>query len=211
MLREQLHPGAERPAEPEPLREPVLGRRRHERYWAYDHELDVHPDDNCESAAVRSGSTLSGLEFYPAAGGNFPPMYRNALFFADRLRSCIWALLPDATGIPKKGSVVPFAGMAMRATDLEVTPQGDLLYIDQGADTVQRIRYTLVNHAPMAVATANVTSGVAPLAVTFNGAGSTDADGDALTYAWDLDGDNLLDDSTAAKPTFNYTTPGTYP
>ena len=40
--------------------------------------------------------------------------------------------------------------------------------------------------------------------------GSTDADvGDALTYAWDLDGDNLLDDSTAAQPTFTYTTPGT--
>ena len=50
----------------------------------------------------------------------------------------------------------------------------------------------------------------APLAVTFSGLGSTDADGDALTYAWDLDGDNLLDDSTAAQPTFNYTTPGTY-
>ena len=64
--------------------------------------------------------------------------------------------------------------------------------------------------APKAVATADVTSGTAPLAVTFSGLGSTDADGDALTYAWDLDGDNLLDDSTAAQPTFNYTTPGTY-
>ena len=85
------------------------------------------------SEDARRGSTLSGLEFYPAAGGNFPPMYRNALFFADRLRSCIWALLPDANGVPKKGGVVPFAGMAMRATDLEVTPQGDLLYIDQGS------------------------------------------------------------------------------
>ena len=132
-------------------------------------------------------------------------MYRNALFFADRLRSCIWALLPDATGIPKKGSVVPFAGMAMRATDLEVTPTGDLLYIDQSVDTIRRIRYTLGNNAPVAAATANVTSGVTPLQVTFSGLGSTDPDvGDALTYAWDLDGDNLLDDSTAAQPTFTY-------
>jgi glucose/arabinose dehydrogenase len=180
-------------------------------FWAYDHELNVTASDNCEPADVRSGSTLSGVEFYQAqtgASNNFPPMYRNALFFADRLRSCIWALLPDASGIPKKGSVVPFAGMAKRATDLEVTPQGDLLYIDQGADTVQRIRYT--NNAPTAVATANVTSGAAPLAVTFDGSGSTDVEGNTLSYAWDLDGDNLLDDSTAAKPTFNYTTPGTY-
>ena len=169
----------------------------------------MHPQEDCEGKDVRSGSTLSGIEFYPAAG-TFPPMYRNALFFADRLRSCIWALLPDATGIPKKGSVVPFAGMAKRATDLEVTPQGDLLYIDQSVDQIRRIRYTPPNNAPVAVATASATSGNAPLAVTFSGLASTDADGDALTYAWDLDGDNLLDDSTAAQPTFNYTTPGTY-
>ena len=51
----------------------------------------------------------------------------------------------------------------------------------------------------------------APLAVTFSGLGSTDPDaGDALTYAWDLDGDNLLDDSTAAQPTFTYSTHGSY-
>ena len=182
-------------------------------FWAYDHELPVHPNENCEKDSLGSpaGSTLSGLKFYPAAGGNFPPMYRNALFFADRLRSCIWALMPDANGIPKKGSVIPFAGMAMRATDLEVTPTGDLLYIDQSTDTIKRIRYTVANKAPKAVATANVTSGDAPLQVTFNGLGSSDPDvGDTLTYAWDLDGDNLLDDSTAAQPVFSYTTPGTY-
>ena len=177
-------------------------------FWAYDHELDVHPDDNCVANDERSGSTLSGLEFYPVAG-NFPPLYRNALFFADRLRSCIWALLPDTTGIPKKGNVVPFAGMANRATDLEATAQGDLLYIDQSVDTIRRIRYTPPNNPPTAVATANVTSGNAPLAVTFSALGSTDPDaGDTLTYAWDLDGDSLLDDSTAAQPSFNYTTPG---
>ncbi len=182
-------------------------------FWAYDHELPVHKDENCEKDSLGNppGSTLSGLRFYPAAGGNFPAMYRNALFFADRLRSCIWALLPDANGIPKKGSVIPFAGMAPRATDLEVTPTGDLLYIDQTADVIKRIRYTVANQAPVAVATANVTSGVAPLAVTFSGLGSTDPDvGDTRAYAWDLDGDNLLDDSTAAQPAFTYTTPGTY-
>ena len=182
-------------------------------FFAYDHELPIHQDENCQKDSLGSpaGSTLSGLEFYPSAGGNFPPQYRNALFFADRLRSCIWALMPDANGIPKKDGVVPFAGMAMRATDLEVTPTGDLLYIDQSTDTIKRIRYTVANKAPKAVATANVTSGDAPLQVTFNGLGSSDPDaGDTLTYAWDLDGDNLLDDSTVAQPVFTYTTPGTY-
>ena len=182
-------------------------------YWAYDHEKPVHADDNCEQDSLGNppGSTLSGIEFYPAAGGTFPPMYRNALFFADRLRSCIWALLPDSSGIPQKGSVIPFAGMALRATDLEVTPQGDLLYIDQRNDTVQRIRYVVPNTPPVAVATSDVTTGLNPLTVKFSGLGSSDADpGETLTYAWDLDGDNLLDDSTAAEPTFTYETPGTY-
>ncbi len=184
-------------------------------FWAYDHELPVHASENCEKDSLGSppGSTLSGLEFYPAAGGTFPPMYRNALFFADRLRSCIWALLPDASsgGVPKKGNVVPFAGMATRATDLEVTPQGDLLYIDQRDDIVRRIRYIVANTPPVADATSDVAGGPNPLTVKFSGLGSTDADpGETLTYAWDLDGDNLLDDSTAAQPAFTYEMPGTY-
>ena len=181
-------------------------------YWAYDHELPVHPDENCEQDVNGSppGSTLSGLAFYPAAGGTFPPMYRNALFFADRLRSCIWALLPGTRRAAQEGQRDPVRrAWRMRATDLEVTPEGDLLYIDQRNDVVQRISYLVANQAPTAVATATPVSGVTPLAVTFSGLGSTDPDaGDVLTYAWDLDGDNLLDDSTLAQPTFTYETPG---
>jgi hypothetical protein len=60
------------------------------------------------------------------------------------------------------------------------------------------------------VATANPTSGPAPLTVQFTGNGSSDPDGDALSYAWDLDGDGAYDDSTAANPSFTYSTAGTY-
>ena len=41
--------------------------------------------------------------------------------------------------------------------------------------------------------------------MNFDGTASTDPDGDALTYAWDLDGDGAFDDSTASKPSFTYT------
>jgi hypothetical protein len=57
---------------------------------------------------------------------------------------------------------------------------------------------------------ANPTEGLAPLTVSFNGTGSTDADADPLTYRWDLDGDGALDDSTAASPGYTYTSVGTY-
>jgi len=60
------------------------------------------------------------------------------------------------------------------------------------------------------VATASPTSGPAPLTVQFNGGGSSDPDGDAISYAWDLDGDGAYDDSTAANPSFTYSTAGTY-
>jgi PKD repeat protein len=65
------------------------------------------------------------------------------------------------------------------------------------------------NRAPTAVAGANPTSGTAPLTVSFSSAGSSDPDGDTLSYAWDLDGDGAYDDSTAANPSFSYPSPAT--
>jgi PKD repeat protein len=63
----------------------------------------------------------------------------------------------------------------------------------------------------VAVATASPTQGASPLAVTFDGSGSSDPDpGDTLSMAWDLDGDLAFDDSTATGPTFSYTSPGVY-
>ena len=65
------------------------------------------------------------------------------------------------------------------------------------------------NADPVISATASsVTSGAAPLAVTFT-ATATDADGDALTYTWDLDGNGTFE-TTGQNPTFTYTTAGTY-
>jgi PKD repeat protein len=48
------------------------------------------------------------------------------------------------------------------------------------------------------------------LTVAFNGAASSDPDGDVLTYAWDLDGDGAFDDAAAATASYTYTQPGTY-
>ena len=90
-------------------------------YWAYDHELSIVPNEPCAKDALgnSAGSLLSGLSFYPAAGGTFPAPYRKALFFADRLRNCIFALLPGSDGLPERNNVMLFASDAMRPIDLE--------------------------------------------------------------------------------------------
>ncbi|HWH80590.1 MAG TPA: glycoside hydrolase family 44 protein [Candidatus Binatus sp.] len=63
------------------------------------------------------------------------------------------------------------------------------------------------NLSPVAAMTAMPTSGVAPLTVTFNGSGSTDSDGNIVSYAW-----NFGDGATAATvtATHSYATPGNY-
>ena len=183
-------------------------------HWAYDHELPIVPGETCSQDALGApaGSLLSGMAFYPAAGGNFPAPYRKALFFADRLRDCIYALLPGSDGLPERGNVTLFASEAQRAMDLEVLPGGDLLYVDQSNDALHRISYVgnPANQAPTAVAAADTTSGNAPLTVRLNATGSTDPDTrDAFTYAWDLDNDGQYDDSTSARPTRIFRRPGT--
>jgi PKD repeat protein len=64
------------------------------------------------------------------------------------------------------------------------------------------------NRPPVAVATASATTGTIPLTIRFDGSRSSDPDGDALAYSWDLNGDGAFGDSTAVAPTFTYTKPG---
>lgn len=61
------------------------------------------------------------------------------------------------------------------------------------------------NVAPTADLSADVTSGDAPLVVSFDASGSTDSDGSIVEYAWDWDGDGLYDavgDAPTASHTF---------
>ncbi len=95
-------------------------------------------------------------------------------------------------------------------------PDGALYYIDLGysdisgtfgVSKIRRIRYLSGNQAPIAVAAANPTAGPAPLAVSFSSAGSSDPEGQTLTYAWTF-GDGGT--STAANPSHTYSQPGQY-
>ncbi|WP_237535494.1 LamG-like jellyroll fold domain-containing protein [Streptomyces sp. SID3343] len=171
-------------------------------YYAYDHGAPVTPGDGCPTG---NGSAVSGVTFY--TGQRYPAAYRNALFFADHSRRCIWSMTAGADGQPDPATRKAFA-TSVNVVQVLTGPEGDVYYVGFEDGAIHRIRYT--GSAPTAVATATPTTGTTPLTVAFTGSASFDPDpGESLTYAWDLDGDGAFDDSTAANPTYTYTTPGT--
>ncbi|GFJ82268.1 ThuA domain-containing protein [Phytohabitans houttuyneae] len=105
--------------------------------------------------------------------------------------------------------------------EAEFGPDGSLYVIDFGAGTgsgrggtnegagIYRIDYVASGRPPVAKLTASTDSGPAPLTVAFSSAGSGSGDGAPVTYAWDFDG-NGSTDSTAANPTYTYTTRGQF-
>ncbi len=170
-------------------------------YYAYRHADKVVANESCPTGT----SSISGLEFYD--GGTFPAEYDGALFFADYARSCAWAMLRGADGLPDPTRIRTFITGAP-VVDLQVGPGGALFFVDING-TVRRIRALAGNRAPTARATATPASGPAPLAVALDGRGSTDPDGGTLAYAWDLDGDGAYDDGSASTASRTYTTPTT--
>jgi cytochrome c len=101
--------------------------------------------------------------------------------------------------------------------DMEFGPDGALYVLEYGTGyfaelpeaQLSRIDWTRGNRTPVPVVAADVTAGLAPLTVQFSSAGTADADGDALRYAWDFDADGRVD-SRAQNPSYTYTENGAY-
>jgi glucose/arabinose dehydrogenase/PKD repeat protein len=169
--------------------------------YAYEHGADVVKGEEC----TEGGSSVSGLAFYE--GGSYPSNYKGALFFADYSRRCTWVMF-EKNGLPDPSTRISFMN-DNDPVNIKIGPGGDLFVVDF-TGSVRRISYPGGNRAPTAVAKAQPQYGPLPLTVSFDGTGSTDPDaGDTLTYAWDLDGDGQYDDSTAAKPSWTYTSAAT--
>jgi glucose/arabinose dehydrogenase/PKD repeat protein len=165
--------------------------------FTYSHSGDVVNGEDCTLA----GASVSGLAFYEA--GSYPSAYNGALFFADYSKRCTWVMFPK-NGIPDPSTRKVFLN-ENDPVNLKIGPGGDLFVVDF-TGSLRRLSYPGGNRAPTAVAKATPQAGPLPLKVEFDATGSTDPDaGDVLSYAWDLDGDGLYDDSTAAKPTWTYT------
>jgi glucose/arabinose dehydrogenase len=166
----------------------------------------------------RDASVTGGFVYH---GTQFPSSYRGAYFYADYTQNWIRGLRFDANGAvtdsfnfePSNGAVDgPYGDIVY----LDEGPDGALYYVDLGysdiggafgVSKIRRIKYVQSNQAPVVSASANPTSGPTPLNVSFSSSGSSDPEGNPLTYSWAF-GDGAT--STAANPSHTYAAPGTY-
>jgi glucose/arabinose dehydrogenase len=172
-------------------------------YFKYLHGAKLGSGDTCPAGT----SSVSGLAFATSSYGS---AYAGALFVADYARNCIWVMFAGSNGLPDPATARTFVDDADNPypVDLEVDPlSGDVFYVDI-AGSIHRISNG-INQPPVANATATPTYGPTPLTVQFDGSHSSDPDiGEAVTYSWDLNGDGVFGDSTAAKPSFTYESAG---
>jgi glucose/arabinose dehydrogenase/PKD repeat protein len=168
---------------------------------------------NGNNASITGGFVYHGTQFPNSMQGNY--------FFADYAQRWIKRLTFDANGNvsgvfnfePANGDPTASAGDVVNLTE---GPDGALYYVDLGysdisgtfgVSKIRRIRYLQSNQAPVAITSANPTTGGQPLDVTFSSAGSNDPEGQPITYSWDF-GDGTL--STAANPVHTYAQSGQY-
>jgi glucose/arabinose dehydrogenase len=173
--------------------------------YAYNHGSDVVTGDGC---LRNNGSSITGVAFY--GGGSYPSGYNGALFFADHTRNCIWSMMPGSDGSPNPNNIQTFVSAAANPVDLKIGPNGDLFYVDMEGGKIHRVVYTPANQPPAASISANPTSGSVPLTVNFSGTGSSDPNGDPLSYSWDLNGDGVYGDATTVTTSYTYTQAGVY-
>ncbi|MBL7818672.1 MAG: RICIN domain-containing protein [Saprospiraceae bacterium] len=151
------------------------------------------------------GNCAAGGVFYTGTGmGSF---YQNSYFFADFGQNWIKNVTLHNTGDHWIHEVREFAptNYAKGIVDLEQNPlDNSIFYVNINTGTIQKLSLG-GNRPPVAVLTADKLSGTSPLTVNFSSAGSSDPDGNPITYLWDF-GDGTT--STLANPTKTFTATG---
>ncbi|MEV3956266.1 PQQ-dependent sugar dehydrogenase [Streptomyces albogriseolus] len=148
-----------------------------------------------------------------ASDVKFPEEYDGDFFAGEFGRRWIKRIETGGDGTVQSINAFPWNGT--QVMDMAFGPDGALYVLDYGTgyfngdhnSALYRIEHVTGGRAPVAQATADITSGVAPLEVAFSSAGTTDPDGDTLSYAWTF-GDGAT--STAADPSHTYTANGQY-
>ena len=158
------------------------------------------PGSPVAATTTVGGATVTGGVWY--TGTDFPPQYQNTFFHCDFSFTTITNIAYDANDSPTR--VTPFDDAAGGLTQLATNPvSGGLYGVDDVGEVVYQIRYTAPqNLPPVANASATPLFGDRPLFVAFSSAGSSDPQGQALTFSWNFgDGTPV---QTAPNPTHRF-------
>ncbi len=141
-------------------------------------------------------SAMAGPVFYSAdfkdAPRPFPDYYDGKLFIYEWMRGWIMAVTMDEEGNFVSMERFMPSHKFSNPIDMEFAPSGDLYVLEYGTGWFQgnddarlvRIEYNGGNRKPVVQIAADRTAGATPLQVSLTSDGTSDADGDALTYEW---------------------------
>jgi glucose/arabinose dehydrogenase len=145
------------------------------------------------------GNSVTGGVIY--TGTSYPEQYRGAYFFADFAANVMWTMTFDDQGrLTRAPENPPFSADMGGPIKFATTPNGDILYGSLHNGVVRRLVWEPGNNAP--TADLQTTQDPATRTVSFDGTGSTDPNGDTLTYSWDFG-----DGTTGTGPTPRHTYP----
>ncbi|MCP2163507.1 PKD domain-containing protein [Goodfellowiella coeruleoviolacea] len=185
-------------------------------WYPYDC-FDTFPQIDCPGGGTAMGGPVYRYDPDLVSDTKFPPEFDGAQFFYEYSRGFVKDVRVDEQG--KLTSISPFLPELDfdQPMDLEFGPEGSLYVLEYGGGFftpgpragLYRVDYTRGQHSPTAHVTASATAGSAPLTVRFDASGSSDADGDALSFAWDFDGDGT-NDASGARAEHTYTATGQF-
>jgi glucose/arabinose dehydrogenase len=111
-------------------------------FYAYVNGGPAVPGDPCPGKPTDIG----GLAFYEGSG--YPAAYKNALFFADPIRGCIYVMQAAANGEPDTATASTFLSEPGKFTfpgvDIEQGPEGNIYFAEfgsKGNGAIKRIVY----------------------------------------------------------------------
>jgi fibronectin type 3 domain-containing protein len=158
------------------------------------------PDGSVVTGQNFSGSTSQGGVWY--TGTDFPVDYKNTYFHGDYTGQWIRNFVFDSNNVLKE--VRNFMTGAGGVVDMATNPVTGGFYYNSWTAFVRKVTYSPTgNVPPIAKATVTANFGTAPLTVTFDGTGSTDANNTPLTYLWDFGDGSPSSSSPTPTHTFN--------